>query len=330
MPKEWTRKHYMVIAIVMSVVLSVVFYNIDLIEVADHRPGNVPLLVINSVLLAVAAAATTVGLLIILTKPDYIRAQILTLSRFRHLLRLMIKRDFVTRYRRSVLGIVWSVLNPLLMMLVFAMVFSTIFRGFAIENFPVYLLSGQLIFNFFSESTNSAMGSILGSAHTIKKVYVPKYIFPVSKVLSSVVNMGFSLVAFVVIMVGTRASFHPTVFLIPIPLIYLILFSMGVGMILSTIAVFFRDTMYIYGIVTTVLMFLTPIFYPVEALSPRVYHLIHLNPLFHYVSYFRDLALNGVVPGLWSNVICIGFALAALCLGVYVKLSQQDKYLLYM
>ncbi|MCL2387269.1 MAG: ABC transporter permease [Defluviitaleaceae bacterium] len=329
MAKTWTRKHYMGATLLLSVVLSIVFFIYMPIEVADHRPGNVPLLVINSVFLAVTASAMVIGFVIILTKPDYVKTQILTMGRFRHLLLLMIKRDFVTRYRRSVLGVLWSVLNPLLNMLIITMVFSHIFR-FDIENFPVYYLSGSMIYGFFSESTTLAMGSITGGAGTIKKVYVPKYIFPVARVLSSLVNLGFSFVAFLGVLFITGAPVNWTMFLIPIPIVYLIIFCMGVGMILSAVAVFFRDMNYIYGVGTTLLMFLTPIFYPVDILTPRMYHLIHLNPMFHYVTYFRDLALNGVVPNLWANIICIGFALAALSMGIYVKLSQQDKYILYL
>lgn len=101
-------------------------------------------------------------------------------------------------------------------------------------------------------------------------------------------------------------------------------------MLLSAASVFFRDLTYIYGVFLTALMFLTPIMYPVDILTDRVFHLIHLNPMFHYVNYFRDVALNGVVPGMWANTICLGFALAALGVGLYVKMSQQDKYILYL
>jgi len=214
-------------------------------------------------------------------------------------------------------------------MLVLTMVFSLLFSH-EIPNFPVYLLSGQLIFNFFAESTNTAMGSITGNAGIIKKVYVPKYIFPVSRVLSSTVNVLFAFIAFMLVVIITRAPIHWTMLLIPIPIIYTLMFAMGVGMLLSSMAVFFRDITYIYGVMVTFLMFMTPIFYPVSILPDRVFHLIHLNPMFHYVSYFRDLALNGVIPGLWANIICLGFALAALCCGLYVTMSQQDKYILYL
>lgn len=214
-------------------------------------------------------------------------------------------------------------------MLVLTMVFSTIFR-FEIEYFPLYLLSGQLVFNFFSESTTMAMTSIVGGASLIRKVYVPKYVFPISRVLSSVVNLGFSFIAFLIVFLILRAPFYWTVLLIPIPILYVVIFSMGVGMLLSALNVFFRDIGYIYGILVTLVMFLTPIFWPVSILEPRIYHLIHLNPLFHFVNYFRDVALYGNIPGLWANIVCLGFAIAALGIGVYVKIAHQDKYILYL
>lgn len=326
-----TRKHYLGIGLALSSILTVVFFLYLPIEVGGTRAGNVPLLLVNAGFLAVTASAIVVFILIVFTRGHQVHTQLENLKRFRHLLLLMIKRDFITRYRRSVLGVIWSILNPLLTMFVMTMVFSMLFREMgSIENFPVYFLSGQLIFNFFSESTTLAMTSIIGSAGTIKKVYVPRYIFPVSKVLSSLVNLGFSFIAFLIVFIFTGESFVWTMLLIPIPIIFLLVFSLGVGMLLSAMAVFFRDITYIYGIGLILIMFLSAIMYPVDILPPRVYHLIHLNPLFHFITYFRLLAMDGVIPGLWSNIVCIGFATAALCLGVYAKVSQQNKYILYL
>jgi len=325
-----TRKHFAGIAVVLSAVLFVLFYLYLPIEVAGHRPGNVPLLVVNAGFLAVTAAFFVVGVLVLLTKREFVAAQVQTLSRFRYLLFLMVKRDFVTRYRRSVLGVLWSLLNPLLMMLVMTMVFSTLFRDMGIDNFPVYFFSGQMIFLFFNESTTLAMGSITGGAGTIKKVYVPKYIFPISRVLSSLVNIVFSFAALLFVVFITGASFQWTMFLAFIPIIYVVIFSMGVAMLLSAMAVFFRDITHIYGVLTQILFFLTPIIYAPEILPDRVFFLIHLNPLFHFVSHFRALVMFGEIPGLWTNIISIGFALAAFCAGAYVKMSQQNKYILYL
>ncbi|MCL2357323.1 MAG: ABC transporter permease [Defluviitaleaceae bacterium] len=326
---EKSKKYFAGVLLLVTGMLFIIFWHYLPVEVGGQRPGNIYMLIFYNAFIAFTVAALFTAFLIAVSKRAYIAEHFAGFKRFRHLLLLMIKRDFVTRYRRSVLGVLWSLLNPLLTMLVLTMVFSTVFE-FDIEYFPLYLLSGQLIFNFFSESTTLAMSSIINGASTIKKVYVPKYLFPTSRVLSSLVNLGFSLLAFMIVFFILRAPSHITMLLIPLPIIYIVVFSMGVGMFLSAMAVFFRDVSYIYGILTTLLMFMTPIFWPVAILPARVYHLIHLNPMFHFVTYFRDVALYGNVPGLWANIICIGFALAALGVGVYVKMAQQDKYILYL
>ena len=324
-----TKKHFAGIVFTSTVLLFVAFLRYLPIVVSGLPVGMSPTRVINSGFMAVTVFMAFAILLAIITKREYVQAQIATLKRFRHLLFLMVKRDFETRYRRSILGVLWSLLNPLLTMLVLTMVFSMIFR-FDIPNFPVYLLSGQLIFNFFSESTNRAMGSVIGNANTIRQVYVPKYVFPISSVMSSLVNLFFSFAAFMLVYFITGEPFRLTLLLVIIPIAYVFIFSLGIGMLLSSLAVFFRDLTHLYGVVIMLVMFLTPIFYPVSILPERIFHLIHLNPLFHYVSYFRELALEGRLPGLWENIISLGFALMALCLGLYAKIANQDRYILYI
>ena len=323
------KKHFAGIAFVLTALLFMIFLFHLPIVVSGYPVGMSPTRIINSGFMAVTVSMVLAILLAIIIKREYVQTQIATLKKFRHLLFLMVKRDFVTRYRGSVLGVLWSLLNPLLTMLVLTMVFSMIFR-FDIPNFPVYLLSGQLIFNFFNESTTRALGSVVGNAATIRKVYVPKYVFPVSCIMSSVVNLLFSFVAFLLVYFITGEPFRWTLLLVIIPMTYVFIFSLGIGMLLSSLAVFFRDLTHLYGIATMLVMFLTPIFYPVSILPERVFHLIHLNPLFHYVSYFRSLALDGTIPGLWENIASLGFALLALCLGLYAKMANQDKYILYL
>jgi ABC-type polysaccharide/polyol phosphate export permease len=251
-------------------------------------------------------------------------------NRYKYLLFYLIKRDFVTRYRRSVLGVVWSVLNPLLTMIVLTVVFSHVFGRFAVDNFPLYLISGQLIFFFFSGASSEAMTAVTGSQHIIKKVYVPKYIFPLAKVASSCVNLAFSLIAFAIVFVATGAQPHWTLLLIPIPIIYTFLFALGVGLLLSAMSVFFQDLIYLYGVFITTLTYFTPIFYPVEILPATVARIMGLNPMYHFVDYMRNLTLYGVVPGLWANIVCLGFSLLAFCIGAYVFISKQDKFVLYL
>ena len=298
-------------------------------SVIEPRSNNPFLLVFKIGFLSVTAAITIAILLIIVLKREFIQRQLSSFNRFKHLLRLLVKRDFVARYKRNVLGVLWSLLNPLLTMLIMTMVFSFLFR-YQIANFPVYLLSGLIIFGFFNESTNQAMGAIISSADILKKVYVPKYVFPLSRVLSSLVNLGFSFLAFLLVFTITRAPLHWTIVLVPIPIVYTFIFALGIGMLISSLAVFFRDITYLYPILLTLLMYLTPLFYPISILPEQLQPFIGLNPMYHFIDYFRSVALNGVVPDLWANVVCIGFALSALCCGVYVFMSKQDRYILYL
>ena len=186
-------------------------------------------------------------------------------KKFQPLLQELVARDIKIKYRRSVLGVLWTLLNPLFMMVVLSVVFSNLFR-MDIENFPLYLLSGQLVFNFFSDSTTNSMSAVIGNASLIKKIYVPKYLFVISRVFSSFINLMASFTALLLVMVAMRAELHWTVLLIPIPLMLLVLFCLGISLILSAITVKFRDIMHLYSVFTTALMYLTPVIYPMSML----------------------------------------------------------------
>ena len=251
------------------------------------------------------------------------------LVKYKWLLKELIIRDLKIKYRRSVLGYLWSILNPLMLMGVLTVVFSTMFR-FDIPNYPVYLLTGQLLFGFFSESTSMAMTSILGGASLIKKVYLPKYIFPVSRVLSSFTTMLFSLVALVIVMAVTRAEYHITAILLPVVLFYLLIFSIGVSLILSVMVVFFRDVQYLYGVLLTALNYLTPIFYPASMLPPWLKELMVLNPMYNFIEMFRKVMLYGQWPTITEHLICMAFAFGGLMLGIYVFKNNQKDFILYI
>jgi ABC-type polysaccharide/polyol phosphate export permease len=321
-----TKKRLVAIVLVLMVV-----YFIPLLylpeDIIGHRDDNMLTFIPKVAFLAITAAFITVFALILVFKKDYLRSQVNTFNRFKYYLQLLIKRDFITRYRKSVLGVLWSVLNPLLTMIVLSLVFQYFFR-FEIEHFPVYLLSGSIIYSFFAESTTLALGSIISSEGIIKRIYVPKYVFPLSKVISTLVNLGFSFIAFLLVFTFSSAPWHWTIILVPIPIIYTFIFSLGVAMLVSSLAVMFRDITYLYSVLVMLLQFLTPIFWPVSMLSPQMAPIIGLNPLFQFVNYFRELALWGNIPDLWTNMVCLGYALLAFCGGVAVFMKNQDKYLL--
>lgn len=262
------------------------------------------------------------------------KAQVRTFFRYRYLLCNLIGRDLKVKYRRSVLGYVWSILNPLLMMLVITTFISHLLKV-GVPNFPIYYLTGSVIFNFFSEATSSAMTSVYSSAALIKKVYIPKYLFPLEKVLFSFVNMLFSLIACVIMFVVLQAPIYWTVLLFPIPMIYILIFSTGCGLILSSLSVFFRDIVHLYGVFTTALMYMTPIIYSVDGLGQGglasiATKFISLNPLTHYVGMFRDYVMYGVLSSPTEHLICLAWALGALVLGLIVFKRKQDKFILYI
>lgn len=264
-----------------------------------------------------------------MVKFEFKNPYIIKLLRYRSLLRELVIRDIKIRYRRSILGYIWSVLNPLLTMIVLTLVFSKLFRS-DIPNFPIYLLTGQIVFNYFSEATNTAMGSVVNSASLIKKAAMPKYIFPLSRVLSAFVNLIFSLVAIVIMFIVTRTPVHWTILLAPIPLIYVLLLSIGIGLILSTLAVYFRDIVHLYGVLLTAVMYFTPIFYPVAILPNSIRFLIKFNPLFHIIENFRSVVLYGNVISMRSHFVCLSFAFLALMFGVTIFKKYQDHFLLYI
>ncbi len=252
--------------------------------------------------------------------------------KYRALIDQLVIRDIKTKYRRSILGLFWTVLNPLLMMAVLSIVFSYFFSRYGnIDNFPVYLLCGQVIFNFFNESTTIAMGSIIHSGELIKKVYVPKYLFPVSKVMSSGVNLLASMIALVIVMVVTRARVTPTVLLAVFPLAYVMLFSVGASLFLSAVAVSFRDLLHLYGVMTTAWMYLTPVIYPMEILenAPRwVVFIVNLNPLTAFVKIFRCVVLEGVTAPAILHIQSLVWCGIALAVGAFVFRKSQDKFIL--
>ena len=259
---------------------------------------------------------------------NYISA-IKGLIRYSWLLQELIIRDLKIKYRRSVLGYLWSVLNPLLMMIVLTIVFSNMFR-FDIPNYPVYLLAGQLVYGFFAESTSMAMSSILGGASLIKKVYLPKYIFPLSRVFSCFATMLFSLIALFLVMVATGTNFAITIIMLPVVLTYVLIFCVGMGLILSVLVVFFRDIQHLYGVFLTAFNYLTPIFYPASLLPDWLRELLPFNPMFDFINMFRQVAVYGQWPSLLEHSICAAYAFGTLMIGIYIFKKNQNDFILYI
>ena len=249
---------------------------------------------------------------------------------YKDLLKQLVVKDIKLKYRRSFLGYVWSVLNPLLVMIVMAVVFSTMFRR-NIENFPVYLFCGQILFNFMNQSTHQALSSINGNAALLKKAYVPKYIFTFAKVTSGLIDLFFSMGALIIVMLATKATFSWHFLLFPLVLLQLYIFCLGLGLFLAQANVFFRDIQYIYNAVTTAWLYLTPIFYPIDLLPPDVMWLVkHLNPMYFYIGQFRDLVYHNRIPGCVIIFAGCFAAIAMLFIGTWTFLKNQDNFILYI
>lgn len=243
----------------------------------------------------------------------------------------LVSKDFKLKYRRSILGVLWSVLNPLLMMCVLAVVFSNVLKfGGDIENFPMYLILGNVLFSFMSDSTGSAMTSILESAPLLKKIRVSKMIFPLEKVIFQLVNFAISLIAVVIVMLIFRIQPTLNLLALPVLLVFMTLFCAGLGMLLSSLAVFFRDVCHLWGVVITAWTYATPLFYPVVMLPEWMQKAEMFNPMYHYVTYFRDIAMYNTLPDMAEQLICLGLAVATFAIGLAVFKATERKFILYV
>lgn len=257
-------------------------------------------------------------------------------NRYKFLMSQMVSRDFKVKYKRSVLGVLWSLLYPLLMMVVMALVFSNMFKV-RVEgvNYLVYLMTGQVIFNYFSEATNAAMTSIISNYSLIKKVYIPKYIFPLSKCLFVGINFLLTLIPLLIIILFTGdATTHCTIniyyLLLPYAFICMFLFTVGIGFILSTVAVFLRDILYIYGIIITIWTYFTPLFYDISMLPENLQAIFKFNPLYQFITFARTIILYNKVPEFSNFVGCLLYAVGTLLLGCIVFKKKQDKFIYYL
>lgn len=262
-------------------------------------------------------------------KRSYVVNAAIAVQKYRFLIRQLVARDFRTKYKRSILGMFWSFLNPLLMMLVQYFVFSTIFKS-DVPNFAAYLIIGTVMFNFFNEACGMALGSIVGNASLITKVYMPKYIYPLTRVMSSMVNLVISLIPLLIVCVITGVEFHRSALLAFFFLICLTVFSLGLGLLLSAAMVFFRDTQFLWGVLSMMWMYATPIFYPETILPEEFKFILQVNPLYHFLKNTRLCILSGISPEPVVYVQCLLLALGALLIGALVFRKAQDRFVLYL
>lgn len=262
-------------------------------------------------------------------KTSFLTSPILAFKKYRFLIRQLVARDFKTRYKRSVLGMLWSFLNPLLTMLVQYFVFSTLFKS-NIPFFAAYLIVGVVMFNFFSESCGQTLISIIGNSSLITKVFVPKYIYPMTRTMMSVINLGISLVPMIIVSLLTGVQLHKSCVLSLFFMLCLVVFSFGLGLLLATSMVFFRDTQFLWGILSMVWMYATPVFYPETILPDSVRSVLRINPLYHFLKNARICILDGISPEPMEYFRCFMLALMMLIIGSYIFKRNQNKFILYL
>jgi len=241
----------------------------------------------------------------------------------------LVKRDFKKKYKRSFLGILWSMLAPLFTLLVLNFVFGTFF-GRNQEYYTIYLFSGWLIFQYYNEATNGAMNSLLANAGIFSKVKVPKYMFLFSRITSSSINFFLTLIVYLVFVIayGLPITWKFITLLFPIGCMFLLI--LGVGLILSALFVFFRDVQYLYGIFTTALMYATPIFYTTDIIEADKAWIFYLNPLYYYVTYFRSVVIDGVIPSPMFHVIMLGVSALLFGIGCWMYKKYNHKFLYHV
>lgn len=252
-----------------------------------------------------------------------------SLKKYRFLIKQLVGRDFKTRYRRSVLGVFWSFLNPLLTMAVQYIVFSRLFR-FDISNYSVYLLCGIVMFNYFSEACDATLNSIVVNAPLITKVYVPKYIYPLTKVFSSLINLFASMMPLLLISLISGVRLSWSFLLIPFPVVCIAVFCLGLGMLLATSMVFFQDTRYLWSVISMLWMYLTPIIYPISILPENLVWIVKMNPLYYFVDFLRTIVIGGTSPEPVMYLYCFLWAAGMLAVGSSVFARFQDDFILYL
>ena len=251
------------------------------------------------------------------------------LIQYKFLLSELVKKGIKLKYRRSYLGIVWSLLEPLLTMIVLTIVFGTLY-GNTDKTFPVYILTGRLIYSYYSTATKSALKSIRANSAMIKKVYVPKYLYPLSTVIFNYIIFLISLI--VLAAVSIVLGIKPTIYLLqaPIALILVLILSYGCGMILATIGVFFRDMEYLWSVLLMIIMYTCAIFYyPEKLLKSGWFWILKYNPLYGIIKIFRD-SVFGKPINMHYLMYTTAFSLLCLVIGLVCFKKKQDDFILHI
>jgi ABC-2 type transport system permease protein len=246
------------------------------------------------------------------------------LYRYRNLVLQMIRRNLVIRYKRSVLGIAWTMLNPLGTTLILTFVFSNVFGGAA--HYAPYVLSGLLCWSFFSQTTSDSMANLLWGEGLLRRIYVPRTVFAVSAIGTGLINLAIGLVPLLLVMLVTGMIPQACALLLPIPTLFLAMFALGVGLLISTVAVYFADMVSMYGIALTAWMYISPVIYTLDRLPPQYMWIIKLNPMYYLITLFREPIYYSQVPTLSEFLVAGAIATITLLAGWWVFTAKSDEF----
>lgn len=252
-----------------------------------------------------------------------------TLKKYQFLFEELVKRDFKKKYKRTILGMAWSVLSPLLLLLIMRLVFTQFF-GRSTPHYTTYLFCGNLVFSFFSDSTNQGMSSLMGNAGIFTKVNVPKYLFLFSKNVQCLINFALTFCVFLFFCILDHIIFTWKFILLLYPIFWLVIFNLGVGLILSALYVFFRDIQYLWAVFTQLLMYMSAIFYTVDKLSYMTQRVFLANPVYVFIRFFRLIVIDASIPSLQYHLLMAGYAIAAFGFGSWIYKKYNHRFLYYV
>jgi len=251
------------------------------------------------------------------------------IAKYKFLFEELVKRDFKKKYKRTTLGMLWSVLSPLLNVLVLMVVFTQFF-GRSQEHFIIYIFSGTLVMSFYTETTQGCMRSLMANASIFTKINVPKYLFMFSKAVQAFLNFMLTFLLYIVFCIFNQIDFGLHMLSLIYPMLCLLIFSLGAGMILAAMFVFFRDIEYLYGVFLTLLNYVSAIFYPVDMLPAKYQWLFMLNPIYVYIKYFRCVVIDGMIPTLSFHALCALYAAVVLGIGCLIYKKYNHEFLYYV
>ncbi len=256
------------------------------------------------------------------------RQQILKLKQYQFLFEELVKRDFKKKYKRTILGVGWSLLSPLLSLLVMRLVFTQFF-GRDMAHYTTYLFCGNLIFSYFSDASVQGMSSLVSNADIYSKVNIPKYLFIFAKNTQVTINFGLTLMIFFVFCLLDGITFTWLFVYLLYPIIMLTLFNIGVGLVLSALYVFYQDVEYLWSVFMRLLMYASAIFYTIEEYSSLVQHIFLLNPVYLFIRYFRKIVIEHTVPTIWFHLLILLWVTLVLSIGGWMYKKYNTKFLYY-